>query len=332
MKTRFYNAQSALNRMWYGQQAYACLLYPVSLLYRAITHVRRFYLERYCQQRVSVPVIVVGNITVGGVGKTPMVVALAARLQARGLRVGIISRGYGELVRQYPHDVQVDDMASLVGDEPLLLRQKTGCPVVIAPKRIDAARFLLSQYHIQIIISDDGLQHYQMHRNIEIAVIDGLRGFGNGLCLPAGPLREDKKRLQQVDFIVVNGGYFENAYRMEMRPDKITTLLDGQSADMSALSSSKPVAAIAAIGHPQRLFNTLKALNISFNSYVFADHHRFQPRDFDVPEEQVVMTEKDAVKCRAFATHAMYVLSVNAVLDDAFWQALWSHEQLQGYI
>ncbi len=329
-----------LSEFWYKRHCLRWLLYPAAFVYRTVVVVRRYCLQHFYQQHFSVPVIVVGNLTVGGVGKTPLVVALAQQFKSRGLRVGIVSRGYGAGVTHFPHEVFVNEPAVLVGDEPLLLAKKTGCPVVIAPRRAHAVQYLLDKYQSQVVISDDGLQHYAMGRAIEIVVVDGLRGFGNGLCLPAGPLREPVKRLKQVDFIVVNGGALSDdlytdklmsctkkiVYRMDLQPGKLTHLMSGQPIQLEQLSY--PVAAIAAIGHPQRFFATLRALGVYFNAYSYADHHPFQPAELCFEEKTVVMTEKDAVKCYPFATNGMYFLPVTAQLCDGFWTALWSHEQL----
>ncbi len=318
------------DKLWYTPHPVRWVLFPFALLYQAIAVLRRNYLCCFKQHKFAVPIIVVGNLTVGGVGKTPLVVAMTQQLQKRGLRVGIVSRGYGASVTQFPHEVLENATAVFVGDEPLLLAQKTGCPVVIAPDRVQAVRYLLDKHQSQVIISDDGLQHYRMGRAIEIAVIDGVRGVGNGLCLPAGPLRESVKRLHSVDFVVVNGGAWPGGYRMDLRPGEITQLVSGKMIPVAALSH--PVAAVAAIGHPQRFFAALQALGITFNAYSFADHHQFQPNELTFPEKTVVMTEKDAVKCKAFATDDMYFLPVDAVVCSEFWDKLWSHEQLQGCI
>jgi tetraacyldisaccharide 4'-kinase len=320
--------QIFVNKCWYSHHPLRWILFPFTLLYQFITTLRRIYLQRFCQQRFSVPVVVVGNLTVGGVGKTPLVIALACEFQARGLRVGIVSRGYGASISHYPHEVSNTDTAQMVGDEPLLLVKKANCPVVIAPKRIEAVQYLLDHHDSQIIISDDGLQHYAMGRAIEIVVIDGLRGLGNGMCLPSGPLREGKRRLKTVDFLVVNGGERPDAYRMDLQPGEITQLITGKILVRNDLKG--PVAAVAAIGHPRRFFETLKKMDLEFNAYPFNDHHCFTPDELLLPEKVVVMTEKDAVKCESFATDDMYVLPVDAVVSDKFWDALWSHKQLQG--
>lgn len=322
--------QINIETCWYTIHLSRWFLWPLAWIYQFIVVIRRYYLTHFCQKRWAVPIIVVGNITVGGVGKTPLVIALVQQLQARGVRVGIVSRGYGATIQPFPHEVTQHDTACSVGDEPLLLHQKTHVPVVIAPKRAQAVDYLLNQHQVQVIISDDGLQHYRMGRAIEMAVIDGIRNLGNGLCLPAGPLREPPKRLKQVDFVVVNDPLKAAAYSMMLQPGQLIRLIDGLPIDPAILSSK--FAAIAGIGHPERFFTTLRSLNISFNPYSFPDHYRFEFNDLSLPERYIVMTEKDAVKCRSFATSNMYVLPVHAVVCDEFWTALWSHKQLKGCV
>jgi tetraacyldisaccharide 4'-kinase len=274
-------------------------------------------------------VVVVGNVSVGGVGKTPLVIALAQNIQAKGLRVGIVSRGYRATIKQFPYQVNPDDLASDVGDEPLLLAQKAKCPVVIAPKRPEAIEYLVTHHNCQIIISDDGLQHYRMARAIEIAVIDGTRGVGNGLCLPVGPLREPASRLREVDFVVVNEGNWERAYPMSLVPDGLFKLKTMEPVALDKLSAD--IVAVAAIGNPDRFYTTLRQLGLKFKTFSFADHHQFKPKEFDYGSSMVIMTEKDAVKCRSFCTDTMFFLPIKAVLNDAFWEAFWSHQQLKGY-
>jgi tetraacyldisaccharide 4'-kinase len=318
-----------VNQVWYGPRTLTSwLLYPFSCLYKAAISVRRFYLQRFCQGTCSVPLIVIGNISVGGVGKTPLVIALAQKCKEKGLKVGVVSRGYGASIKHVPYEVQLDDEATYVGDEPLLIAQNTLCPVVIAPKRMDAVDYLLKHHQCQIILSDDGLQHYRMGRSIEIAVIDGTRGLGNGFCLPAGPLRESAARLNQVDFIVVNQGHWDKAYTMQLKPGSLTQLSTLKPVAPESLSGS--IAAVAGIGNPQRFYSTLSELGIKFTPHTYPDHYQFKPDDLKLGVKAVIMTEKDAIKCRAFCTDDMYFLPVTAELDDAFWNALWSHQQLQG--
>ncbi len=296
------------------------------MVYAFLANIHRLYCLTIKKKPMTVPIIVVGNITVGGVGKTPLVIALVKRFQEKGLRVGVVSRGYRSTLKNFPHLIEENDAASVVGDEPLLIFKHTNAPVVIAPNRMDAVNYLVEHHSCQLIISDDGLQHYAMERAIEIAVIDGIRGLGNGLRLPAGPLREGKKRLNTVDFVVMNGQLRDGAYRMALNPGVIQSL-----NNKASFEHTKTVAAVAGIGHPQRFFNTLTELGIAYRPYVFPDHHRFVADDLTMPEECIIMTEKDAVKCVSFATASMYYLPVEAVLDDAFWHALFAHKQLEGF-
>ncbi len=318
-----------IDKLWYGNHPLKWMLLPISWGYRLIVGVRRWYLQRFCQVRYSVPLIVVGNLTVGGVGKTPLVIALAQQMQQKGLKVGIVSRGYGAKIKDYPYEIQLNDVAELVGDEPLMIARKTNCPVVISPVRTNAVDYLLENHQVQIIISDDGLQHYRMGRTIEIAVIDGTRGLGNGLCLPAGPLRESESRLKQVDFVIANGGVWGEAYRMNLVPGEITKLSTQETVSSNFIVGS--IAAVAAIGNPQRFYSTLSQLGIEFTAYSYPDHYQFKSNDLNYEESSIIMTEKDAVKCFSFSSDKMYYLPVEAQLDDAFWQALWSHQQLKGY-
>jgi tetraacyldisaccharide 4'-kinase len=321
-----------LNILWYQKTPLRWFLWPASLVYQLISWIRRKYLQIYRERQFDVPIIVVGNISVGGVGKTPLVIALANELLRQGLRVGIVSRGYGSLIESYPYEVLSSDDAELVGDEPLMLTLRTKCPVVIAPKRVSAVEYLLDKHQIQVIISDDGLQHYEMGRTLEIAVVDGTRVFGNGLCLPAGPLRESPRRLKRVDFIVANGlmtannSQLNTAYKMNLMPGYLASLSSGKHVAWEDIDT--PIAAVAGIGNPDRFFATLHTLGLSFQPYRFADHYSFKQDDFLYLAKNVVMTEKDAVKCREFATDTMYFLSVDAKLSDSFWQAFWGEPKL----
>lgn len=319
---------SFLDKLWYGNHPVRFVLQPISWVYQSICYCRRWYLRRFAEKKFTVPVIVVGNLTVGGVGKTPLVIELANQLKKKGLRVGIVSRGYRSQVNRCPYEVQKNDTADKVGDEPLLIAERTGCPVVIGKKRTLAIQYLLKKYNVQVILSDDGLQHYRMGRAIEIIVIDATRGLGNGLCLPAGPLREGAARLKEADFIIANEGAWQDAYLMKVQPGQMTQLTTGKK--MEGYLFANKVAAVAAIGNPQRFYSTLTQLGIEFNPYDFPDHYRFTPYNFNYSESEIVMTEKDAVKCRAFSTDKMFFLPVDAVLSDAFWEALWSHQHLQG--
>ncbi|WP_058462337.1 tetraacyldisaccharide 4'-kinase [Legionella adelaidensis] len=315
-----------LNKVWYEDHPARWALYPFSLVFQGIITVRSWYLKNFRQKKFPVPIIVVGNINVGGVGKTPLVVELARSFSAKDYKVGIVSRGFQAGVKQFPYEVQENDQADLVGDEPLLLAKKAGCPVVIDPDRAEAVRYLCEKKNCNLIISDDGLQHYRMGRAIEIAVID-YRSMGNGLLLPAGPLREKISRLKTVDFIVANGVKKQGCYSMELVGNEVIHLKTGKVIPINELQT--PIAAVAGLGNPQRFFNSLQEKGISFKPYPFKDHHSFAEKDFSFPEKIIVMTEKDAVKCTAFAKENFYFLPVRAELDNAFWEALWCHKQLQ---
>jgi tetraacyldisaccharide 4'-kinase len=322
-----------LEELWYEKHPLLWGLLPFMLIYRLIAHIRRAIICCFYKEEFNVPIVVVGNLTVGGVGKTPLVIALAKRFSKQGLRVGIVSRGYRAHCHHFPHEVKLDESPWEVGDEPLLLAKKSGCPVVISKKRVEAVRYLLDKYQSQVIISDDGLQHYRMGRAIEIVVVDGQRGFGNGLCLPAGPMREGLDRLRQVDFVVVNGQgvdlmpvflkYIDKdvLYSMEFKSGLLKNLITGQ--DISLIKIKTPVAAVAAIGNPERFFRMLTALGLAFVPYRFKDHHAFKREELAFKESVVVMTEKDAVKCQAFGLDNLYYLPVEALLEESFLDALW---------
>lgn len=303
-----------LNRLWYEwPKCAAWILWPFSLVYCLIVNFRYQYLKQHHTQVSDVPVIVVGNLTVGGTGKTPLVIALAEHFKAKGRVVGIVSRGYHASIKSFPHEVALSDTPRLVGDEPYLLALKTGVPVVVSPNRRAAVEYLIAHHQVDLILSDDGLQHYAMRRAIEIAVLDGERVLGNGYCLPAGPLREPRSRLRSVDLIVSNGKMQRGAHLMTLVPSDIQP---------NPLPKARSVAAIAGIGHPKRFFDTLTRLQIRHKPYIFSDHHPFTAKDLEVAEDVIIMTEKDAVKCRALTTKPVYVLPVEAHLADDFWQTL----------
>ncbi len=316
-----------LNQLWYGDSRLKWALYPFSLAYRCVHALRRAYFESFKQKSNKVPVIVVGNLTVGGVGKTPLVIHLAKALTQKGLKVGIISRGYRAKTQDYPCWVDANSNPSLVGDEPKLIATQTQCPVVIDPKRVRGIKYLVEEANVDVIISDDGLQHYKMARDIEIVVKDGQRQFGNGLCLPAGPLREPLSRLRQVDWLIENEGNGSDGYRMRCEPQAMYHLKTGKTISAKALP--QPVAAVAGIGNPTRFFKTLEQMGIQYVPYVFADHHTYRENDLAFKQSIVLMTEKDAVKCEGFKHESIYVLPIQASLNESFWSAFWSHPTLK---
>lgn len=290
-------------KFWYTQKKswVSYCLWPLSCLYRLLVACRYFLYKChfFTVYRAPVPVIVVGNISVGGVGKSPLVADIVKQLSAQGRRPGIVSRGYGGRSKKWPVLVRADSDPALVGDEPVMLAQQTSVPVVVSPNRPQAIKLLLDNHSVDVVVSDDGLQHYAMARDMEIVVMD-KRGVGNGLCLPAGPLREPKKRLNSVSQVVINGKDFM------LSPQKIYRL-DGT---LGALSPTR-VHAVAAIGDPTRFFDTLIKLGFEVVPHPFADHHQFSPGDLSFNDDlPVVMTEKDAVKVRHFAQTDFWVLPV----------------------
>ena len=294
------------------------LLWPLSQIFSWLAVQRRHHLQRV-QAVLPVAVVVVGNISVGGTGKTPLLCELAEALSQRGKRVGIISRGYGGSYGGQPRLVQSTDGAALVGDEPLLIARLTQCPVVIAHDRLAAARFLIEHAALDIILSDDGLQHYALPRTVEIAVLDGARGIGNGFCLPAGPLREPASRLHEVDFVVINGATaqtFNNTQLVtQLMPEYWVNIANGDVLALEQLPKSPRVHAVAGIGNPQRFFQTLRNLGLDIIEHAFPDHHVFAAIDIRFDDNfPIVMTEKDAVKCARFAQHHCYALHVKMPL------------------
>ena len=326
--------ERALNRIWYGGALSSLLLLPLAWLYGAVMSVRRVFYEQgwLASYRIARPVIVVGNLTVGGTGKTPLVAWLAEKLTERGLRVGILSRGYGSTATA-PRVIEQGSRWEDSGDEPLLLRQRTGCDVVVATDRVAGAQ-LLVQRGADVILADDGLQHLRLARDVEIVVVDGARGFGNGRLLPAGPLREPASRVSLANLVVVNGPpeHFSIArlpsarhlspVQMALAPGRVLPVA-AVRADRSLESfRGQRVHAVAGIGNPWRFFADLRARGLDIVEHPFPDHHPFTRADLDFGDTQpVLMTEKDAVKCRAFAdarplVNAWYV-PVTARFSDA---------------
>ena len=304
-----------LSERWYRHSLLAMLLWPLSQLYRGIVFLRRMGYQTGLMQQKSlpVPVIIVGNINVGGTGKSPFVIWLTRHLHESGYRPGIISRGYGG-AGPFPFAVQTTSQPQQCGDEPLMMHQHTGYPVVVDPDRFRAGQYLLANQPCDVIIADDGLQHYRLARDIEIVVIDGERMFGNNFLLPAGPLREPVDRLRTVDFLVCNSGNYPSAFRMDLKASTAINLLSGTHRSLSSFAE-QPLHAVAGIGHPQRFFQMLKEAGLSFEEHSFADHHAYQPSDLTFSDSiPILMTEKDAVKCRSFATTNMWYLPIEADL------------------
>lgn len=303
-------------------------------LYGAIAGLRRgLYRRGWLRSRqVPVPVIVVGNITAGGTGKTPLTIELVERLRAAGWKPGVASRGYGRDDAGTARWITPELAPELGGDEPVLIAWKTGVPVRVDKDRVAAARALL-EAGCDVVVCDDGLQHYRLARDIEIEVVDAQRRYGNGRPMPAGPLREPVARAADCDFRVVNLGQASNdaqapaasgfgEWAMRLRIDVARPLRGGRERPLQGFAGLR-VHAVAGIAHPQRFFQMLRARGIGVVPHAFADHHRYQALDLSFGSElPVLMTEKDAVKCRAFANDWHYAVPLQAELPAAFWVAL----------
>lgn len=329
---RFRGLAAAIQAAWYQPTKWLPLLYPFSWLLAAVASFRLWKFRRRATVP-PVPVLVVGNITVGGTGKTPLVIALCEYLGERGLRVAVISRGYGSDAPRYPWAVEPEHSAVQAGDEPLLIRRRTGVPVVIDPKRICALNYVIEHYQPDVVISDDGLQHFALPRSVEVVVLDAERGLGNGRCLPAGPLREPVSRLEHVDFLVLNGRpdvRWPKAQVMVLQPDDPINLKTGEHMPMEEFATRHPIVhAFAGIGNPQRFFAALSSWEIRVTSHPLADHHVFSQQDFvGLENHTVIMTEKDAVKCFDFATEDFWYLPVSARLPSVLLDHL--YQRLQG--
>lgn len=309
--------QSWFNRVWYDRSAPPAWLVPLALVYGAVAGARRLSFERGMRRtaRLQSPVVVVGNLSVGGTGKTPLVCWLVARLAQAGLRPGVVTRGYGGSSRDVRLVTDVDDPA-VVGDEPILLARRTGVPVAVGRHRPAAGQLLVAA-GCDVIVSDDGLQHYALGRDCELVVIDGDRRFGNGWLLPAGPLRETPSRLKSADAVIVNGGrpLLEGALGMRLEAKTAVALRGGSVRPLRSFAG-RSVHAVAGIGHPERFFNMLRSHGIEVTGRAFDDHARLTPADLEFGDDRpVLMTEKDAVKCSGFSGTQHWYVPVNACFE-----------------
>jgi tetraacyldisaccharide 4'-kinase len=313
-----------LDRFWYSQNPLVWSLLPLSWLYCLLALIRRrLYVSGViASERLPVPVVIVGNISVGGTGKTPLLIALCDLLQRRGLSVGVVSRGYGA-ENTGVHVLADGDDPRVCGDEPLLIRQRTGCPVVIGRDRVAAANRLLEIAACDVILSDDGLQHYRLRRDVELAVVDAQRGFGNAYCLPAGPLREPVSRLHRVDLVVWHRQAVVDEAEIGfcLAFDDAVNLATGKTRPLADFSGQH-VHAVAGIGFPPRFFRQLQAAGLDVIEHAFADHHVYREPELDFGDDlPVLMTEKDAVKCRGMRLHGLWKVPVNAKLSQALRQS-----------
>jgi len=314
-----------LQREWYEKPQPNPFLTPLEVLFRQVVKLRRWSYRHGLKHvsRFPVPIIVIGNLTVGGTGKTPLVIWLARFLKERGFKPGIVSRGYGASLGHRPLQVLESSDARAVGDEPLLIARRTGCPVFVFPQRAEATRALLEKTDCDIILSDDGLQHYALNRDLEIAVVDGARRFGNGRCLPAGPLREPVERLNSVDLRVYSDEAPAGGYAMSLEGGVAVNLQDESVKELLKSFVGSTFYAIAGIGNPQRFFSYLRSFGLEFDCREFPDHHEYRAEDLEFAKgHPVLMTEKDAVKCRAFAAANFWYVPVEAELPTEFGKSL----------
>ncbi len=304
---------------WYASSPLGALLAPLGWLVALFAVLRRAAYRAGMRRswQVGCPVVVVGNLSVGGTGKTPLVIAIARLLARHGLRAGVVCRGYRGSASRWPRKVRPDSDPGRVGDEAVLLARRTGGPVAAGPNRIAAARILVRRAKCDVILSDDGLQHLRLDRDVEIVVVDGVRRHGNGRCLPAGPLREPLSRLESVDLVVVNGAGQPGELEMELVPGDAVSLVDADLRRPLDSFGGAPVHAVCAIGHPERFFRTLEANGLTIVRHPFPDHHPFRESEIRFPDgAPVLMTEKDAVKCERFADERHWYVPVEAVLSD----------------
>lgn len=307
-----------LDYYWDSLNPVAIVLLPLSWLFRLVSWLRyqAYRIGLLGTKKLPVPVIVVGNITVGGTGKTPLVIWLAQHLRDLGFKPGIISRGYGGLATEWPQPVTPQSDPAWVGDEPVLLASRTGCPLWVGPDRPGTAQALLAAADCDILISDDGLQHYALQRDLEIVVIDGARGLGNGLSLPAGPLRERPTRLARVDLVIANGASKLTEYQMTLEAGQLINLASPSLRVGLDYFKDQPVHAMAGIGNPERFFDTLRSAGLLPHVWAFPDHHCFSEAEITPPDAlPVIITEKDAVKCAPFAHRRHWYLEVSAQPD-----------------
>ena len=316
--------ERALTELWYREHAGPSLLQPLGWLYGGLVALRRrAYASGWARSAgAGRPVVVVGNLTVGGTGKTPLTIWLARALRAAGLRVGIVARGYGSRNGGIPRRVTVDSLWQEVGDEPLILARRSACPTVVGTDRLAAARMLAGD-GVDVILADDGLQHLRLARDCEIVVIDGARGIGNGRLLPAGPLREPATRLRQVDAVVMNGVMRRGSLAallpgvvlgMQLEATEVLSLDERSRRPLGSFNGQR-VHAVAGIGNPQRFFSELRAHGLEVIEHAFPDHHPLTPAQVAFADAlPVLMTEKDAVKCRSFANPRLWYVPVTAQL------------------
>lgn len=317
-----------LEHIWYGSRPLErTLLLPFSALFKTLSQRRRQRLSAW-QRPVPVPVIIIGNIAIGGTGKTPLTIRLAQLLRQHGYYPGIVSRGYGSRSAERADGVMAVGYQSKpeeVGDEALLMAARTALPVVVGAERVRAVDYLLDNYEVDVVLSDDGLQHYKLARDMEIVVVDGVRRCGNGYCLPAGPLREQPQRMAECDFVVCNGEAQPGEHAMQLSGSWLVSVTDTRVTRPLSEFNGQAAHAVTAIGHPQRFLQQLNAAGLVCERHFYPDHYLFSGDEFTFADQlPVLMTEKDAVKCQQFSREQLrncWYLPVDARLDAAFEQA-----------
>ena len=319
------------NDIWYESHPLSLALRPISYVLKAVVWGRQKAYAKglSAQYQAAVPIIVVGNISVGGTGKTPFIIWLGKLLQAKQkadgepIRIGIVSRGYKSASEHEPSLLNADSLPEQVGDEPYMIYQHLHCPMAVGADRVQAIKLLLAHYELDLILSDDGMQHYAMGRQLEIAMIDGTRGLGNGHLLPSGPLREPPERLRKVNFIVANSQNYQHFPVMRLVADRVLSVSNNEPVATLTDFSANTVHAIAGIGNPQRFFNSLRERGIQCIEHAKPDHHHFELADVQFDDDlPVLMTEKDAVKCRKLGADKLLYVPVEAQLPNDFSTAL----------
>lgn len=317
-----------LEKIWYGRHPAAALLAPLGLAFRAVVNIRRVAYRSGLlpSLRPEIPVVVVGNLTVGGTGKTPLVIWIVHYLRAQGFKPGVVSRGYRGNARSWPQQVRPDSDPAMVGDEAIVIARRTGCPIAVGPNRAECVEALMQYADCNVIVSDDGLQHYRLQRDVEILVVDAVRRFGNGRCLPAGPLRESISRVKEVDLTVSNGIASRGEFEMKTTASQLLPVNEGAGGPLALdVFTGKQVNAVAGIGHPERFFDMLRIKGIRANKHIFPDHHSFMAKDFAFDSAlPIVMTEKDAVKCERLQLTDAWYLPLEVTMPDVFGHRLMS--------
>ena len=311
----------SLDQYWYSKNPVAIFLWPISFVFYLLSFLRRlaYKFRLFKSVTVAKPVIVVGNISVGGTGKTPLIIELSRMLISWGYKVGVISRGYGGH-GPWPHQLDDISTAESSGDEPVQIFQRTGVPVVVGPDRIADAQMLIDNNEIDILLADDGMQHYRLNRDLELIVIDAERQFGNGFMLPAGPLREPVSRLKQSGWAIFNAGNEtgDQGYAFKIVPTVVKNLASAEEENI-AFFQEKTVHAVAGIGNPQRFFRMLRDNGLNVMEHAFPDHYVYRANDLQFNDSHpVLMTEKDSVKCKNFNNNKLWFVAIDIQLSESF--------------